>query len=127
MNVKSKSGSLGIFGTKGMLAVALMFGLGVLLIFFGMSDTKESATAEVSTEESIETICSAIEGVGECRVLISYEREGGTFGTSEREVIKGIIVVCEGGSSDKVRQRVTDALSSLYGIGANRIRVEQLR
>ena len=108
---------------RGMLTVALLFGLGILLIFFGMGESGTEAAA-VGTEESIEAVCSAIEGVGGCRVLISYERDG--IRGSEREVIVGIAVVCEGGDSDSVRRRVTEVLSSLYGIGTNRIRVEKL-
>ncbi len=126
MNVKSKSGKGGILGARGVTAVALLFGLGILLIFLGSSGSGESVSDEVSTEESIEAICSLVEGVGECRVLISYGREGGSWGTDGREVIEGIVVVCEGGDSDGVRKRVTELLSSLYGIGTNRIRVEKL-
>ncbi len=125
MNVKSKSGS-GIFAARGMLAVVLILGLGILLIFLGSAEGGESEGV-MSTEESIEKICSSIEGVGECRVLVSYKTEAGAFGSGGGEVIVGIAVVCEGGGSDNVRRRVTEVLSGLYGIGANRIRVEKLK
>ena len=122
--MKSKS-ARGILAARGMLTVAVILGLGLLLIFLGTSEGGTSV--EVGTENSIESICSSIEGVGECRVLISYKTEEGGWGSGEREVIDGIAVVCEGGGSADVRRRVTEVLSGIYGIGANRIRVEKLK
>ena len=117
---------LGIFKKRGMLPVMLCLALGIMLIFLGTEEDGGTAVA-AGTEDSIAAILSEIDGVGECRVLISYETAGASWGSSGREVISGIVVVCEGGSSDAVKRRVTEALSSLYGIGTNRIKVEKLR
>ena len=117
---------LGIFKKRGMLPVMLCLALGILLVFLG-TEGDGSAAVTAGTEESISAILSEMEGVGECRVLISYETEGASWGSAGREVVSGIVVVCEGGSSDAVKRRLTEALSSLYGIGTNRIKVEKLR
>ena len=117
---------LPIFTKRGIFPIVLCFALGILLVFLGTESDTEEVYA-VSTEESISDFCSAIEGVGECRVLLSYERVGASWGNDGREVIVGIVVVCEGGNSDSVRRRLTEALSSLYGIGTNRIRVEKMK
>lgn len=117
----------GLFGKRGVLPAVLCLALGILLVFLGAGGEEESASVSVDTEESISAICSAMEGVGECRVIVSYGREGASWGNEGREVITGIVVVCEGGSSDAVKRRVTEALSSLYGIGTNRIKVEKMR
>ena len=117
----------GFFNKRGVLPAALCLALGVLLVFLGMGGGEESTYVAADTEESISAICSAMEGVGECRVIVSYGREGASWGNEGREVITGIIVVCEGGNSDTVKRRVTEALSSLYGIGTNRIKVEKMK
>lgn len=67
----------------------------------------------------IEELCSATYGVGECRVLLSYAEDG--------ERVVAVAVVCEGADSIEVRQRLTELLSSFYGIGYNRISIERLK
>ncbi len=37
--------------------------------------------------------------------------------------IQGVVVVCQGGDSDKIKMNVTDAVSALTGLAKNRIKV----
>ena len=110
------------------LKIAALFGIGILLIFFGMGENGSvSATSEaVTLEEEIAALCSSLDGVGECRVLITYEEEPLGFGQGTEEIISGIAVVCTGGDNAEVRERVVKMLSGLFGIGTNRVRVERL-
>lgn len=100
---------------------ALLAALGLLLALLG-SGSGETNSASVSDDERVAELCSRIEGVGECYAYLhvsegDYGSEGG---------IAGITVVCEGGDSAAVRERLSSMLSSLFGIGSNRIRVEKL-
>ena len=86
--------------------------LGVFLIIFS-SFTQGSE--EKSEEEELAQICSSIEGVGRCRTVITYEEKN-------KEVF-AVAVLCEGADSIYVRERVTKLVTSLYGVGANRVAV----
>ena len=110
------------------LKIAALFGIGVLLIFFGMSgdNTASTAVGAETLEEELAALCSSLDCVGECRVLITYEERALGFGQGTEEVISGIAVVCSGGDNAEVRERVVKMLSGIFGIGTNRIRVERL-
>ena len=115
---------------KGYLKIILFLSLGVLLIVFGLSGRESSAGADtpsLSEEERVADFCSSLVGVGECRVLITYRTESDRYGKSTKDDILGIAVLCDGGDNITVKERVIDTLTSLYGIGANRIRVEKLK
>ncbi len=77
----------------------------------------EGGDATDSLSLEVEGLCSSVEGVGECRVMLSFG-DGG-------EVL-AVAVICEGGDSVGVRYRLTELLSSLYGISTHRICIEKL-
>ena len=59
-------------------------------------------------------------------VVVSGGGENGVVVTEERcPQYRGALVVCEGGGSDAVRLRVTEAVAALTGLGADRIAVAQ--
>lgn len=89
--------------------------VGLLLILLPSADFSPQKSGEVT---DIETLCGAIDGVGECRVLLSFGEDG--------ETVTAVAVICEGGDRLDVRHRLTELLSSFYGIGYNRISVERM-
>ena len=96
-----------------LLRVALIFLAGLLLIVFSGSFTEAEAPTG-SEKTDLAELCSAVAGVGECEVMISYAESG--------EVL-AVAVICEGADSLSVRATLTDMISSLYGIGSNRISI----
>ena len=99
--------------------VALIFG--VLLILIGSIRTTAADEATSSAESSIAELCEMTEGVGECRVHITYrERDGETS-------VYAVAIVCQGAESVAVRQRLTSLICSLYGIGANRVEILKMK
>ena len=80
-------------------------------VFSGVNGADDGTT-------DIERICASVDGVGECRVLLSFGEDG--------ESVVAVAVICEGGDSLDVRHRLTELLSSFYGIGYNRICVEKM-
>lgn len=96
---------------------ALIFLFGVILIILGgvFSSDGEENLGEAGLEEQIAEICSATEGVGECRVMITYS-EG-------KDEVYAVAVLCEGAESTATRAKIVELVGSLFGIGANRITV----
>lgn len=111
-------------GDRGRRLVLLFAVVGLLLLVLGgvISRGGTGADEGVATENDpvreIEQLCASVEGVGECRVALSYAADGRT--------VSSVAVVCEGGDSITVRHRLTEMLSSFYGIGYHRVSVEKM-
>lgn len=89
--------------------------LGVLLLMLtGRGNNINNATRDEQSRAA--EMCAMMEGVGECRVMMTY---------SDNEVF-AVLVLCEGAESVYVREKIISAFSSLYGIGANRIEIQKL-
>ena len=104
---------------KPQLKVGILLTLGLIFIFLSTFGGKEVTEAK-GEEERLTEICSMIEGVGDCRVMMTYRGEG------DERTVYAVLIVCEGGESVFVRERITDVLCSLYGIGANRVEIQRL-
>ena len=61
-----------------------------------------------------------MEGVGECRVMMTY------YPDSNEERVYAVLVLCEGAESPDVRERITSLCCSLYGIGSHRVEIQKL-
>ena len=98
--------------------IAAVLGLGLLLIFLGTTAESRGAESVATMEERIAEACTSVAGVGECRVFIYCDEGNG-------EKVESVIVICDGAESVEVRYRLTEMLSSFFGIGSNRIRIEK--
>ncbi len=144
-------------GKKGAVMAAVLGGLGLLMILFPSGDNDEEMPVEAAaepppwsdyctqTEQRLEALLSAIEGVGDVRVMITVSSTGeyiyansedaDSGGTrldpviirqdkNEEPVVKtvyapritGVVAVCEGGDSDSVREDVYRAVTAALGI-----------
>ena len=92
----------------------LLVVVGALLLILS-NNTKEKSSAS-SEEERIASVISGIDGAGRTEVVINKE---------EGEIVS-CAVICEGGDSERVVSEVKAFISSLYGIGYNRISVLKL-
>ena len=101
--------------------IILMIAVGILLIIISGGEKPTEAEREATLEEELAEICSQVDGVGKCRVMISYKKSAGG-----EEVPYAVAVLCEGADSDRVRSEITELIGSLFGIGANRISVLKL-
>ena len=91
--------------------------IGLLLIL--LSGVPSEKQAEIHTEEDrVAEMCSLIEGVGECRVMMTYK--------NSTDDVYAVLVICEGGESVTVREKITSLFCSLYGIGAHRVEIQRL-
>ena len=123
-----------------LLAAAALIIL-VLSLFGGQgSEKNENQSPEAITleeykadlEEKIAALCSSVSGVGKCKVFITFERgeENVYKGSSITEVkpprVQGVTVVCRGADNDTVKCRITEMMTALFDIGANRVAVLKL-
>ena len=97
------------------IGLLLLLGLALILLsgLFG-----EKSSDPPGEEERVAEMCSLIEGVGECRVMMTY-KDGS-------EEVYAVLVLCDGGDSAFVREKITSLFCSLYGIGAHRVEIQRL-
>lgn len=100
--------------------VVLVIALALILIFLGSGSRKTEVSESEGIEESLASMCSSIRGVGECSVMVYYGSD-----QKGEETVESVIVICDGADSSQVRLTLTEMLSSFFGIGANRIRIEK--
>ncbi len=106
---------------KDLYKILAVIGVGLLLIVFGSA--RGAGANDRASADEVGEICSRVDGVGECQVILYCD--DGSYG-SGGERVESIVVICEGGDSVLVKKRLADMLSSLYGIGTNRIHVEKM-
>lgn len=103
---------------KGLGAAAVILILGILFIVMGASDKKTDSSQITDDETRLAEMCSSTEGVGDCRVMITYKNDG--------EEVYAVAVLCDGADNTEVRASVIRLVGSLYGIGSNRISILKL-
>ena len=97
--------------------IILVVGVLALALLLIPSGDKKTAEADVPGDEArLEELCSQIDGVGECRVMVTY-KSGEVY---------AVAILCRGAENSKVRERLTEVITSVYGIGANRVAIQPL-
>lgn len=121
----------------------LIAALIVLLAFFSIfdSEAKESVGVETTDLSSyaetlqieLSELCSSIDGVGKCRVYVSFYKgeesvyKNGVLVEYNPPRVLGVFVVCQGGDRADVRRELTELFSSLFDLGANRVKISKLK
>ena len=90
--------------------------LALAILLFPTSNQGAKEETPPDEEARLEELCSKIEGVGECRVMVTY-KNGEVY---------AVAVICRGADTPKVRERLTELITSMYGIGANRISIQRM-
>ena len=128
--------------------IKLIFAAGLILILviafsgvFSGSRSKTAVTQRTAAEEFSEyesglekrltEILSEIEGVGSVKVMVTLDTTEQTeYGKNADMLIsvtapkvRGVIVVCDGGDSITVKEKVIDAVSGVFGINTLHISV----
>jgi hypothetical protein len=96
--------------------ILLVGALALAILLLPTSNKKVEEAAPLDEAARLEELCSKIEGVGECRVMVTY-REGEVY---------AVAVICRGADNPKVRESVTELITSIYGIGANRVSIQKM-
>lgn len=116
-----------ILMSKDKLLLILLGGILLLVISLPMSNDKDnqsilSKNTETYdtdsyftiTEKKIEDILSISSDVGKVKVMINQKSQG---------EVEGIVIVCEGADKPKVVADVSQALTVLFGIPVNKIKI----
>ena len=120
--LKLKSGE-SLFGlikrNRRLVLVIAILVLGVFLVILGSVGMGGKREAEADDEEArLSSLLSEIDGVGECKVMISLNSRG---------EVASAVVVCRGASDVEVRRALLEAVTSLYGIGSNRVSIAKMK
>ena len=117
------------------MLLLLLVSVGLMLVAISSVDSEASAEPEglseyrEELEKSLEKLCSEVDGVGKCNVMVSFSRgeentyKGNQLIESKPPRVQGVTVVCVGGDSALVRSRLTQMICALFDIGANSVAV----
>lgn len=122
----------------GIAGIALIFISNYINLGNLSGDKKDEAFSVGSyseqIESSLESLISQIQGAGETKVLLTMENsveyvylKDSTTKTKEVEpVIRGVLVVCEGGGDPVVVERVTQAVTKALDISTAKVYITKL-
>lgn len=126
---------------KKLLWVLILSSIGIMLLSFsafgGAGGGEESAEMTLEEykkemESELEKLCASIDGVGKCRVTVTFLRgrentyKGSNLIESKPPKVLGVSIVCRGADSDTVRAELTELFCALFDIRSNRISVLKL-
>ena len=114
--------------------VFILVGLLILVICIptGTGSTQlvseESEVTSGDLEAQLERVLSAMEGVGEVKVMITTEDTKDVFGTQDSGTkVCGVVVVAQGAGSGTVDARISEAVKALFSIDAHKISIVKMR
>ena len=106
----------------------IIFAVGLVLILIGaLGGGSDAPVGEDSLEARLEDICSSLEGVGSCRVMLGYAESSTRYGSSGERRVESVAVVCKGADKPAVRAKLTELFSALYGISTVRISISKMK
>lgn len=136
-----------LFDSDKMRRIIIIAGIaGIALIFLSnyidignSTDKKREEEFSVTTystqiENDLQSVISHIEGAGKTEVLLTMENsveyvylDDSTTKTKEIEpIIRGVLVVCEGGDSPVVVERITEAVTKSLDISSAKVCITKL-
>ena len=80
-------------------------------------------------EVRLEQVLSAMEGVGEVKVMITMETETDSMFGSETKGQKvcGVVIVAQGAGNATVNARISDVVKALFSIDVHKISIVKMR
>ena len=111
--------------------------MGLLVLVFcipsgsGKTSNNEtfSASQQDGMEAQLESVLSAMEGVGKVKVMIATEKKGSALFSEESssEKVLGVVIVAEGAGNPSVDARILNAVKALFSIDAHKISIVKMR
>lgn len=114
--------------------VWILVGLLLLIIAIPANTQEKGTISQViqqeneSIEAQLEYVLSAMEGVGEVKVMIATEQTQATlFGTEhEQGTVTGVVVVAQGAGNPVVDARISEAIKALFSIDVHKISIVKM-
>ncbi len=89
-----------------------------------VTDQSRQLSPEISFYDSQESrftrMLSQIKGVGEVSVMLTYRQE-----ERQEQTVQGVMIVAEGAGDIVVKNQLTDAAKSVFGLPASRVSVQE--
>lgn len=137
MKLLEKNNTRRIIITAGIIGIALIFISSYIdfgSLANGGKDEFSVKTYSTEIESDLQTVISKIDGAGETRVLLTMENSveyvylhDSTTKTKEIEpLIRGVLIVCEGGDDPVVVERITEAVTKALDISTAKVCVTKL-
>ncbi len=124
--LKEKGNKYLIYILVGLLAV-------ILLIPTGKEEKQEITVTENDSfrnlESQLESVLSAMEGVGKVKVMITTEEIGDSlFQDKSREgKVCGVVVVAEGAGNASVNAKISEAVKALFSVEVHKISIVKMK
>ncbi len=114
--------------------VFILVGLLVLVLLVPTSSLEENTEYETTDtnqddlEEKLESVLSAMEGVGKVKVMITTESTSSSLFDSDNQGQKvcGVVVVAEGAGNASVEARILEAVKALFSVDAHKISIVKM-
>lgn len=89
----------------------------------------ESSVSEGELERQLENVLSAMEGVGEVKVMITKQGSSeSVFGAqTSGEKVCGVVVVAEGAGSPTINSQISETVKALFSIDVHKISIVKMR
>lgn len=117
---------------KGNTLIYILLAMGILLLVFGSEfafapQEKIDAVPDTRTAQA-ERILSEIKGVGQVRVMISMpdDKNESVFITDKKKEAESscsVLIVADGGSDSRIREKIVRAASAALGVEPHKIEV----
>lgn len=117
----------------GVCAVVLIF-LSSYIDFTDFNNTADVEAYCTALEESLLSVVTQIEGVGNAKIFLTMDNDGenvylnnsDTKTKSITPVVRGVVIVCDGGDDPIVVNRVMSAVTKSLDISSNKVCVTKL-
>ena len=99
---------------KNNLMILLLVGILLLVIAIPTGEKQISEVSGTEIEQRLEKILSGMEGVGNVKVMITFQ---------ESDVVEGVAVIAEGGGNAVVVRNITEVIQALFDVDSHKIKV----
>lgn len=140
--MKSKLDIKNIFENPKFTKIAVIVGISAIALIFLSSYIDVSSLGSkveideycTALEESLLSVVTQIEGVGEAKIFLTMDNNGenvylnnsDTKTKSITPVVRGVVIVCDGGDDPLVVSRVMSAVTKSLDISTNKVCVTKL-
>ena len=115
--------------------IFILLGVVVLVLCIPSNSAQKDVVQTMSgveggeLEVQLESVLSAMEGVGKVEVMITTENVNSSlFGTqSTAGKVQGVVVVAEGAGTATVDAKISDAVKALFSVEAHKISIVKMR
>lgn len=130
-----------IYENPKFVKIAMIVGVCAIIFIFASSYIDFSGFSKVDTEEycqslesSLLSVVTQIEGVGKAKIFLTMDNDGenvylnnsDTKTKSITPVVRGVVIVCDGGDDPVVVSRVMSAVTKSLDISSSKVCVTKL-